>query len=274
MVQTTNNIDNNTLYTLSIQVSLNGLSFCTANAEQEITALAYENFGVQLTPEQVLEKIKYVLDHNPDLKHDFSTIEVIYQSELYTFVPKALFDENHLKEYLNYNVRVLATDFIAYDELSQHEIITVYIPYTNINNFFFDTFGSFTYKHSATILLDSLLAQQKNNEQTTIFANINSKSLDLIVIKKGKFILGNTYPYDTKEDFLYYLMFVAEQLELNPEEFKLVFLGDIAKDSEFCKIAYTYIRNVDFGKRGKEIIVSKEVKSFEPHEHFVLLSHF
>ena len=153
------------------------------------------------------------------LKHDFSTVEVIYQNDLYTLVPKPLFNEDSLKEYLKYSVHVFANDFIAYDELNQHDIISVYIPYTNISNFFFDAFGSFTYKHASTILINSLLAQEKNSDTSNVFVNMYEKYFDLVVIDKGKLILANTFRYESKEDFLYYLLFSAEQTNLNPEEF-------------------------------------------------------
>ncbi|WP_024769029.1 DUF3822 family protein [Aquimarina macrocephali] len=274
MVQTINNTIDNTSKTLSIQVSLNGLSFCTVNTNNQITSIEHETFGIQLSPKQVLDKIKYTFDHNHNLKEVFDTIEVIYQNELYTVVPKPLFSEKLLNEYLKFNTKVLQNDFIAFDELNPHNIVTVYIPYTNINNFFFDTFGSFTYKHSSTILINSLLTQEKNSESITVFANMNDASFDIIVINKGNLILSNTYKYQTKEDFLYYLLYTTEQLQLNPEEFNLVFLGDISKDSEFFNIAYTYIRHISFGSLLQKPQITEDIASFEPHKHFVLLSHF
>lgn len=274
MAQTTNNnILDNTSKTLSIQVSLSGLSFCSYN-NSHVYALEQDNFGMQLTPKQTLERIKHAFEKLQFLNENFSSVEIIYQNELYTTVPKSLFDKKLLKEYLQYNIRVFENDFIAYDELSQHSINVVYVPYMNINNFFFDTFGSFTYQHSNTILLNSLLTKEKNNDTTTVYANINQNSFDLIIIKKGKLLLSNTYLYETKEDFLYYLMYAAEQLKLNPEEFNLIFYGNISKESDLYKIAYTYIRNVSFGS--SLLHKSQKLTNFniEPHQHFVLLSHF
>ncbi len=274
MVQTINNSTDNTSKTLSIQVSLNGLSFCTLDADHRIVAIEQDNFGIQLSPEQVLNKIKHTFDNNLALKENFKTIEVIYQNDLYTLVPKPLFNKDLTKEYLKYNIKVFENDFIAYDELEQHDIVTVYVPYANINNFFFDNFGSFTYKHSSTILTSTLLSQEKNNESISVFVNMNEKSFDLIIINRGKLILGNTYNHETKEDFLYYLMFATEQLKLNPEDFRLVFLGDIVKDSEYYTITHKYIRKVEFGSQSRKLKLSSDIPKIEPHEHFVLLSHF
>ncbi|GAA0723190.1 hypothetical protein GCM10009430_26380 [Aquimarina litoralis] len=268
------NTSGNEKHILSIQVSLNGLSFCIANSEKEIIALEQDNFGIHLSPEQVLDKIKYIFDHHPKFNKDFESIEVIYQNDLYTCVPKALFDEEQLKEYLKYNIKVLENDFIAYDELHQHDIIVVYVPYANINNFFFDTFGSFTYKHAATILVDNLLAKEKNNDTIKVYAHMNDASFDLVITSKGKLLLSNSYPYANEEDFLYYVMFAAEQLRLNPEEFELIFLGDITQTSSCYTIAYSYIRHICFGKRSNLISLSEEISTIHEHEHYLLLSHF
>ena len=256
---------------LSIQISLNGLSFCTW-IDQQITSINHESFGIQLTPEQILNKIKYIFDHNADLKENFDKINVIYQNDMYTVVPKPLFNTESLNNYLKYNIKVLENDFIAYDELEQHNIITVYIPYTNINNFFFDNFGTFTYKHTSTILIDSLLTKKKNSKSSSVFVNINDISFDITVITNGNLILCNTYTYQTKEDFLYYLLFTTEQLQLNPEEFELIFIGNISKNHAIYKIAHTYVRNISLGENINNIELAKDIPSFDPHKHFVLLS--
>ncbi|MDH7446692.1 DUF3822 family protein [Aquimarina sp. 2201CG14-23] len=274
MVQTTNNNTETTKYILSIQVSLNGLSFCTVNSDNEIIALEQENFGMQLSPEQTLDKIKNAFNTYPQLKYDFSSVEVIYQNDLYTFVPKALFDQELLKEYLKHNIKILENDFIVYDELDQHDLVTVYIPYININNFFFEAFGSFTFKHSSSVLIDTLLSKEKNNEAACVYAHMHAASFDLIVINKGKLVLGNSYIYDSNEDFLYYLMFTVEQLRLNPEEFQLIFLGDISKNSDCYTLAYKYIRHIDFGNKNEAIKISESLLPIEAHQHFVLLSNF
>jgi len=57
-------------------------------------------------------------------------------------------------------------------------------------------------------------------------------------------LLFNSFEYQTKEDFIYYILFTAEQLKLNPETFKLQLLGEISEESDLFKIAYRYIRNI------------------------------
>jgi hypothetical protein len=54
--------------------------------------------------------------------------------------------------YLQYNTKVLKLIFFAFDEISNYEINSVYIPYVNMNNFI-DQFGTFDYKHANVLYL-------------------------------------------------------------------------------------------------------------------------
>ncbi len=274
MVQTTNSSTDSFKDTLSIQVSLNGLSFCVLNSEQEVTPVGSIDFNTILSPELALSKIKELFREHPLLNAVFNTINVVYENELYTIVPLALFDENMLNTYLQSNVKVLSNDFIAYDVLTQHELVIVYIPYMNINNFLFDSFGSFNYTHTATLLIDKLLSKEKNNTGTVVYAHKNKMSFDLIIINAGHLLLANTFSAQTKEDFLYHLLFTTEQLSLNPEEFPLYCLGDIATTDEYYAIAHQYIRNISL----MDIIAHEHSKftdtasNTEARKHFALLS--
>jgi hypothetical protein len=80
--------------------------------------------------------------------------------------------------------------------------------------------------------------------------------------------LFNTFDYKSPEDFIYYILFAAEQLQLNPEYFQLELLGKIAENDALYNIAYQYIRNVTL------LDVSNVINPFteaETREHFILL---
>jgi hypothetical protein len=77
-----------------------------------------------------------------------------------------------------------------------------------------------------------------------MFVHFHLCYFEIVVVQNQHLLLFNSFEYRTPEDFVYYLLFAAEQLNLNPEHFKLELLGEISEDDEFYKMAYTYIRNV------------------------------
>jgi hypothetical protein len=145
----------------------------------------------------------------------------------------------------------------------------VYIPYVNMNNYFIDQFGSFDYKHANTILVHKLLEVSKNIEELKMFVHISQKHFEIVVIQNQKLHLYNSYDYKTPEDFLYYILFTAEQLYLNPENFKLELLGTIMEDDALHAIAYKYIRNVSLFDVS---FMQNHFTDMENREHFILFN--
>ena len=68
----------------------------------------------------------------------------------------------NLADYLKFNSKILKSDFIAYDDIRHNEAVNVYVPYVNINNFIYEHFGSFTYRHYSTIVIDEILKVEKD----------------------------------------------------------------------------------------------------------------
>ena len=101
--------------------------------------------------------------------------------------------------------------------------------------------------------------------------NVSNLTFEIVVIKNKKLELFNCFSFKTKEDFIYYILFTAEQLNLNPEELKLILLGDIKKESELYNTLYQYVRNVEFYTLESS---NKTIDGIAPHSNFTLLNQF
>ncbi|WP_298366485.1 DUF3822 family protein [uncultured Lutibacter sp.] len=257
---------------LSIQLSLDGFSFCIYNSNYKIiNAFAHFEFENVNTPYKHLELVENLFKQEPLLQAKFKNVNVTHFNNLVTQVPLPFFNKDNLGDYLKYSVKVLENDYLVYDQISNSEIVNVYIPFVNINNFLIDKFGAFNYKHSSTVLIETLLNKYKNFEKEIMFVNVTNLNFEIVVLKKNKLELYNSFSFKTKEDFIYYILFVAEQLNLNPEEFQLLLLGDIEKESELYAIAFQYVRNIDFYKEHSTI---KIIENVSPHSYFTLLNQF
>lgn len=86
----------------------------------------------------------------------------------------------------------------------------------------------------------------RNRELQKLFLHCQPNHFELVIIEKGKLLFANSFEYETSEDFLYYLLFTAEQLGMDPEDFELVLCGNISNDAEAYKLAWNYIKNISF----------------------------
>ena len=68
--------------------------------------------------------------------------------------------------------------------------------------------------------------------------------MEVTVISNRKLLLYNSFFFTTKEDFIYYLLFTFEQLELDTETTKLKLFGAIEEEDSIYKICFEYVKNI------------------------------
>ena len=254
---------------LSIQFSLDGFSFCIidTNTKENIYFKEYQFEKTLNSPEDLLKKIITIFKQDTNLQIAYGAVSVIHQNSLSTIVPNKYFDKNALVTYLDFNIKILKTDFIAFDNLNAMDAKNVYVPYVNINNYLFQNFGEFEYQHHSTVLLEKLLKLEGSNHKK-MYVNVSKSSFDVVVLENKKLIFSNSFSYATKEDFIYYILFTVEQTHLDTALFNLYFMGEIYIESEIYKITYTYIKNIFFLKSENSIFKDLEIAN---HSNYILL---
>jgi len=231
-------------YSLSIQLSLDGFSFCIYNGTlEQLEALKTYQIKAK-THKDLLTEIKSIFNKEPLLDFDFKKISVCHVNNLSTLVPKSFFDNTKLNRYLNLSIKTLKNDYFDYDELTVIDAVNVYIPFVNVNNFLIDKFGSFEFNHTSSLFIKNILEHSSKSVNANMYIYIFENQLDILVCRAHKLMLYNSFNYKTKEDFIYYILFVAEQLEMDAKYFELNLLGNISTTSSYYNLAYTYVKNV------------------------------
>ncbi len=230
---------------LSIQVSLNGLSFCVADTVSHKLLISDKlDILEEQTPMVVKDELEKLFQKHRLAQMEFDEVVVVHKNTLFGLVPKSLFNADHLREYLKFNTKVLATDVLSYDEVEHHDLVNVYVPYMNINNYIYELYGAFTYMHNATVLLQSLMNKEGQDQETVCYVHVTKKQLDITVLNQRKLLLYNSFVYETKEDFVYYLLFVLEQLDLDTKSTYVKLFGAIDEDDALFQLCYRYIQHI------------------------------
>jgi len=260
---------------LSIQISLSGLSFCILNgAERKVVYLKRFDFKSKLTPEAVLEHLKSAIAEESSLNETFDSVLVLFQNELSNLVPEKFFNEAHSADYLKFSSKIMKTDFISHDRIAANKSVNVFVPFVNINNYIFEVYGAFEYKHASTILIEHALKNEVTVEEDHMYLNVAPFHYEMVVVKKGQLELYNSFEYTTPEDFIYYILFTVEQLKLNPESLKIKLSGTIEKDDPLYKLLYTYIRCVAFELPSEKFTFDRLELQVSKHQYTLILNSF
>ncbi len=230
---------------LSIQVSLNGLSFCILDTiANTISSSNRLSFGKELSPYEVQKELKDFLRENRVSDYNFSEVVVIHRNNLFSLVPKALFDKEELANYLKFNAKILANDHLEYDEIEGFDMVNVYVPFVNINNYIYDLYGEFSFMHNGTVMVQSLLNTHKNGKEPVGYVHVAEQQMDLAILTNKSLLFYNSFNFKTKEDFMYYLLFSLEQLKLDTQNVKIRLFGAVEEGDEIYTLCYEYIQHL------------------------------
>ncbi|WP_297795083.1 DUF3822 family protein [uncultured Eudoraea sp.] len=246
---------------LSIQVSLNGLSFCIVDSiARKVALFKQRHFGKELSPYEIQKELKQLVRESQVEDYSFSEVVVVHRNNLFSLVPKPLFDKAELANYLKFNVKILANDLVEYDEIESYDLVNVYIPFVNINNYIFDLFGEFEFMHHGTVMVQSLLNSYSNGKEPICYVHVADKQMDIIVLKQKQLLFFNNFHFSTKEDFIYYLLFTLEQLKLNTETIKLRLFGAVDMGDELYNICYEFVQHISLFIPPSDIYSTEDIE--------------
>ena len=247
-------------YHLSIQLGLNGFSFCI---RKDNVILAIESYH------HVLSQLEDTLKNHEWINKKYASTHINITSNKHTLIPASIFDTNEQQNYLQFNHHRSEKQEAFSDKIQKteaHQVYGISVPEQELINTFFP---KATISHYGSTLIDSILQQKSNTPQ--LYIHIQKKSMDILVCNKKGLQLFNTFKHQSAEDFIYYTLFVCEQLELNPDEIDCCLLGEIDKQSAIYDLAYKYIRNIRFIKRNENVQLSPVINQIPEHFYYPLL---
>ena len=257
------NTDN---YIMTIQYSLDGLSFVVFDtAENKFIALKHYH----TTEKNIsLETLLLELQEKESLNFDeFKNVNILIDNNNNTFVPKDYFQEETKEDYLS--LLNIKHSNVLTDDIAEHNIMNVY-SYDDKFNFLNDNIKVY---HSSSILIKKLLKEfSGRNPETRAFVNVKNNSYELIIINNDKLVFHNYFNFNTKEDFLYFILFTFDQLNIDNESIPLYFLGFIEEKSPVVELCSRYIRNIRFFNRDNDFNYINELNSVPYYYYYTLYS--
>lgn len=242
-------------YSLSIRIDPDGFSF---SVYSHLTSryIVLESVSV-IKPAIILpgenadafynEKLGRFINKRSWMLNPFRQTCLIFNSLNYTLVPHALYDSAQKSTYLSFVHRQDDLGVIHEHFLNSVEAWIIFSINKNIAESLISQLKPSHVMHHAGAIIETILPCYRHTElHNPVFANIRQNSFDIIVLKDGKLRYCNSFSWKLNEDLVYYLIFVLDQLALNPENVPVFLLGSVEASSPLLDLLHRYIRHVEF----------------------------
>jgi len=252
-------------YKLSIQVSLNGLSFCILDpVRNKYVALSHKNFEKDLILDDLQIVVEDYINNNDLLNNEYKNTQIIWESYKCTLIPEKYFDVKNLKKHFELNHKLDDLDEIHYKKLKYSDSYSVFAVPNQIAGILSRKYKDAKFYNQQLPFVDTVLFKH-HSEAKKVFVNINTDFIDIAISQKGKLQFYNAFNFISDNDILYFIVNVYEQQALDTEHIELVISGSKDKKSEFYTMLKEFIGHVKFEKLPNEFTYSYTFSQISEH---------
>lgn len=258
--------------TLKVQLSKTFLhaSHFYSEHKQFISLYDYAlgNHDSWLTAIQLIREAIIALKDQPIDAVSFALVD-----SLYTTVPIALFDPQKIGDYLSFNhTSVDLEEYeMNYNFIDSLKLVVVYAAPKLVLELLNEHFQNVSIYHYSLPLLEGVFLEKAESK---LHLNIHDRRFDVIYKKENQLQFFNSFHYQSVEDFIYFLLYVMEQLQLDRETTKVEVSGEFEKNAPLYQTLYQYIREINIGKRPSSVNYSQRLNELPVHHYSSLFSQY
>lgn len=236
-----------TEYHLSIQVGLDGFSFCILDVHRN-KFIVFRHLPLMIGRPQFLpKKIETIFDEEEILNATYKSISVSYSTHKATLIPKAYSEPDYaakvatITNEISRNEDVLTNDLPGFN----YQLICCYPK--DLMALLNRKFTEFQFRHKSIPLLTSVL-NQRDEKKHTLLINFEKKYIRMIALKGPQILLYNSFYFKNESDFLFYTLNICHNLHFSAERDEIIIGGFVADDSAYIRQLRKYISNIQFLK--------------------------
>ncbi len=206
------------------------------------------------------------------ISRNYEKVSISISNGLFSVVPKVLFEEKNIDVYIKQNAHIKPNYEYKHQILDKEGLVICYALPKKLNDWISKIFPKAKLTHEIAILIESVLRDFYSLSENRVIINIHKNYFNIVFLKRGKLELVNSFSISEKEDLLYYILFIFEQLEINQDLIEVFLVGEIKKGSEEHQILFKYIKNIHFGFRNKNIKVSGVLNEIPKHYFYTIFN--
>ncbi|MFV0376376.1 MAG: DUF3822 family protein [Mangrovibacterium sp.] len=234
-------------YCLSIQLSLDGFSFSILDTVQNKVVYLFHQELYEAEPDFLLKRLKTIYEESELLELPYKKNRILLSAPGRScLIPYSYYQANQLDRYLQTTLTP-RSGFVA-----QSTAIPVFSQWI-----VFDTpqliLEFLQQKHPGTELMNEtrVVCPEFVRSHNTLKITIHKKHIVLIALNEAGVCFFNSFPYDTENDQLYYILGVVKQFGYDPEH--LILDGQVNKHATIYHRLKQYFNQVEIAANPRGI---------------------
>jgi hypothetical protein len=260
-------------YHISIQVGLDGFSFCILDTIRKKYIVLKHIPLIVGKLSFLAKKVETIFDQEEKLNASYRSVSVTYSTNKATLLPKEYSDSRIYDAIAALTNESVRNEEIGVNDLPGFNQQLVFIYPKELMTLLNRKFTEFRFKHKSVSLLASAV-NQRDEKKNTLLINFENKYVRMIAIKDAQVALYNCFYFKNESDFLYYTLNICHTLQIDPERDELLIGGYVADDSSYIRQLKKYVSNVNFLKPSADFRYSGTFDKIQKHQFVSLLNTF
>jgi hypothetical protein len=259
---------------LSILIGMDRFAYLIHTADRQVLVLReYEQEPRASTTTKQgqssfsLSELEQICKEDAHLSQSYARIRIGWTTPFSALVPKRLYDADHKAAYLQYLTHPEGQwDYVA-DELPNFEAVQVYAILGEGLSWCKKQFPGSEMLHASTAFLDgarTMLNGQPGGGRR-LFIHISPGAVRLTLLNETHLYFTNSYTFQTAKDFLYYVLAVFDECELDQETTPILLSGQLIEDSEIYRLLYRYFRKLSFVPCPPQLSLGPQLSALPQH---------
>ena len=261
-----------TSYFLSIRIAPDGFSFCTLDPViNKFIQIQHIQFDKN---ESIIAQAEECFEKYGKLNLPYKRTLILVPSIQSTLVPSAIYQEEEKDTWLTFTNNVeKEKQTIVSTKIKLADAIHLFKIENGIKELMEKQFQDPRFIHPHSPIIESNLSTNlTDGDNKLLFLNIESNYVDILVFGNNNLQLCNTFSIKSSNDFIYFTLFVFEQMKLSTSNVSVIVSGRHPNFEEMLNHLRKYIKNVQSAKLPHQFQYSHLFKDVDPPAYHTLLN--
>lgn len=258
---------------LLLEIDTQQFSFLIYDKQNgKIHALKRMSFNNQLKGTAFTEQLKSIINKEDLLHLLFKETKISLTFQAFTLVPKTIFDEVYKEKYLNHSAHVSMNENIDVNSIHAFFLKNIFSCNSGLKAYLQHAFPGAKFFHLTSSLLEYTAQNNEDFANSQLIIDVHQDVIHLLYMQEKKLLYLNQFQYKNKEDFLYYVLLVCDQLDVDRTLCELKLSGFITIESELYTELYKFFSGISFVPALEHFTVPEELQSLPVHYYTTLMS--